>query len=301
MKGKVIETRGYHSLVRTQDFGDINCTLQGKLRQEKITSTNPVAVGDCVEIEYDNVMATGSVVRVMDRKNYVVRQASKLSKSIHIIAANVDISYLIINVSKPVTLLSFIDRFLVSNEAYKIPTTILINKKDILSSKEMNDALRLQDIYTKAGYAVMLISAKTTENLDILREKLEGKTSLFSGNSGVGKSAILNALDSTFKLKEGTLSNYYQMGKHTTTFSKMLFLNEQTAIIDTPGIKAFGITGVEKQELAMFFPEFKSRLEHCKFHNCTHTHEPQCEVISALERGEISQERYSSYLKIMED
>jgi ribosome biogenesis GTPase len=236
----------------------------------------------------------------MDRKNYVVRQSAKLSKSIHIIAANVDCSYLIVNVSQPVTLLSFIDRFLVANEAYQLPTTIIINKKDILTPKEAEEALYLQSIYKKAGYDVLILSARTLDGVEDLRRRLQGKTSLFSGNSGVGKSALLNALCPAFNLREGRLSDSYQMGKHTTTFSKMLFLDNQTAIIDTPGVKAFGIVKVEKQELAMYFPEFKSRLSTCKFHNCTHTHEPQCAVLVALEAGEISQERYSSYLKIME-
>ena len=301
MKGKIIETRGYHSLIRTEEFGDISCTLQGKLRQEDITSTNPVAVGDWVEVIFDAETKTGSVISVMERRNYVVRQSAKLSKSIHIIAANVDCSYLIVNVTKPVTLLSFIDRFLVANEAYMLPTTIIINKKDIFTPKEADDALLLRDIYMKAGYEVLILSAKTLDGVDELRLRLQNKTTLFSGNSGVGKSALLNALCPSFNLKEGTLSDSYQLGKHTTTFSKMLFLDNKTEIIDTPGVKAFGIVKVQKQELAMYFPEFKSRLNECKFYNCTHTHEPQCSVIAALESGEISKERYNSYLKIMED
>ncbi|MDR1725967.1 MAG: ribosome small subunit-dependent GTPase A [Bacteroidales bacterium] len=300
MTGKVIETRGYHSLIRTYEYGDINCILQGKLRQENITSTNPVAVGDNVEIVYDEKTKTGSVINVMERKNYVVRRSAKLSKSIHIIAANVDSSYLIVNVSKPVTLLSFIDRFLVSNEAYRVPTTIIINKTDILNKKEKEDALILENIYQKAGYEVLFTSAKTNEGIDILRNRLKGQTSLFSGNSGVGKSALLNALQPNFNLKEGNLSDFYQMGKHTTTFSKMLFLDKDTAMIDTPGLKAFGLVAVEKDELAMYFPEFKSRLQDCKFYNCTHLHEPHCAVIAALENGEISLERYNNYVKIYE-
>jgi ribosome biogenesis GTPase len=298
MTGRIIETRGYHSLVITRDYGNITCVLQGKLRQEDITSTNPVAVGDIVEVLFDEHTHTGSVISVYQRRNYVVRRSSKLSKSIHIIAANVDMSFLVVNVSKPVTLLSFIDRFLVAGEAFQIPTTIIINKIDALTTRQQEDAMILQNIYNKAGYDVMLTSAKTLEGVDNLKLKLKGKTSLFSGNSGVGKSALLNALNPSFNLKEGSLSNYYQAGKHTTTFSKMMFLNEETAIIDTPGLKAFGLVEVEKQELAMFFPEFRSRLKDCKFYNCTHLHEPDCAVIAAVEVGEIAAERYESYIKI---
>ncbi|MDR1006287.1 MAG: ribosome small subunit-dependent GTPase A [Bacteroidales bacterium] len=301
MTGKVIETRGYHSLVKTKEYGDISCILQGKLRQKDISSTNPVAVGDYVEIIYDSKTGSGSVIKVMERRNYVVRQSTKLSKSIHIIAANVDCSYLIVNVSNPVTLFSFIDRFLVSSEAFGVPVTIIINKKDILTPKEIEDALILKYIYSQAGYEVRFLSAHTKEGIDELREELNGKTSLFSGNSGVGKSALLNALNPSFNLKEGNISDTYQKGKHTTTFSKMLFLNDYTAVIDTPGIKAFGLTAIKKEELAMFFPEFRSRLKDCRFANCTHLHEPHCAVIKALENEEIAPERYDSYLKMMED
>lgn len=301
MKGIVIRNTGSWYVVHTETDKDINCKVKGNFRLKGIRTTNPVAVGDRVEI---NVNPDGNafITAIEPRENYIIRRASNLSKESHIIAANVDRAFLVVTLFHPVTSTTFIDRFLATAEAYRVPVTIVINKVDLLDSeedKEYCDAVSY--LYSSIGYDVMEVSATQGIGIEELRGKLSGKVSLFSGNSGVGKSTLINALLPGLKLKTAEISDNHDTGMHTTTFSEMFPLPEGGWLIDTPGVKGFGTIDFEKNEIAHFFPEIFEKSHECRYNNCTHTHEPGCAVLAALDENLIAQSRYNSYLSILED
>ncbi|MBR3702258.1 MAG: ribosome small subunit-dependent GTPase A [Alistipes sp.] len=275
------------------------CRIRGKLRLKGVRSTNPVVVGDWVKFEADE--QGGYVISAIEpRHNYIIRRASNLSKESHIIAANIDQALLVVTLLSPETALEFVDRFLVTCEAYKVPVTILLAKID-LARQHPEAVEEFYSIYEKAGYRIIEISATEGEGVDEVRELLHGKTTLLSGNSGVGKSTLVAAVEPGLDIKTGEISQSHHKGKHTTTFSTMYPLAEGGYIIDTPGIKGFGLIDIDDAELAHYFPEMMRYLPDCRFYNCSHTHEPGCAVVEAVKRGEIAYPRYESYLKIMDE
>ena len=289
--------------MRTADGTERNCKIKGNLRLKGFRCTNPVAVGDNVEIEVKED-GTAFIRSILPRRNYIIRRASNLSREFQILAANLDMAVLVVTLINPETSTVFIDRFLATAEAYSVPVTIVFNKIDLLAEPEDRELLEaVIYLYRSIGYTVVPMSVITGEGLDLLRNELQGKTALFSGNSGVGKSSIINLLVPDAKLKVGDISEVHHTGMHTTTFSEMLDIPGDNAghIIDTPGVKGFGTIDFEKSEVAHFFPEIFKVSKECKYNNCTHTHEPGCAVRDAVEQNHISQSRYNSYLSIMED
>lgn len=300
MQGLVIRNTGSFYQVKTSDGEIVNCRIKGKFRIQGIKSTNPVAVGDYVIFSV-TPEGEGLISEIAERKNYVVRRPANLSKQRHIIAANVDQALLIVTVNYPETSTTFIDRFLATCEAYRVPAKIIINKKDLYSEEELEYMRNLMFLYEQIGYQCFAVSALTGDGVDNVRELLTGRVSLLSGNSGVGKSSLINAVCPDFKAKTGEISEIHNKGMHTTTFSEMFELDEGTYLIDTPGIKGFGTIDFEKEEVGHFFPEIFRISKDCRFGNCTHVHEPGCAVIKAVEESFISQSRYNSYLSVMED
>ena len=275
------------------------CRIRGKLRLKGVRSTNPVVVGDWVRFESDE--QGGYVISAIEpRRNYIIRRASNLSKESHIIASNIDQALLVVTLFSPETAMEFVDRFLVTCEAYKVPVTILLAKID-LARQHPEAVEEFYSIYEKAGYKIIEISATEGEGVDEVRELLHGKTTLLSGNSGVGKSTLVAAVEPGLDIKTGEISQSHHKGKHTTTFSTMYPLAEGGYIIDTPGIKGFGLIDIDDAELAHYFPEMMRYLPDCRFYNCSHTHEPGCAVVEAVKRGEIAYPRYESYLKILDE
>jgi len=299
-KGLVLKTTGNRYAIRDSDGMIYYCTIRGKLRLKGVKTTNPITVGDSVdfELEPDN---SGAICKVHDRKNYIIRRSTNLSRESHIIAANLDQTLLIVTIEFPETQPAFIDRYLVTAEAYGVPTILIFNKIDLYNDA-LNDRLNQYiSIYEKIGYQCIRVSAETEENLSEIKKILTGKISLISGNSGVGKSTLINKIEPLLKQKTEEISAYHLTGKHTTTFSEMFELSFGGFIIDTPGIKGFGLIDIDKNELYHFFPEIFRTSKHCRFNNCTHTHEPGCAVIREVESGEISPSRYISYLSIFDD
>lgn len=275
------------------------CRIRGKLRLKGVRSTNPVVVGDWVKFEADE--QGGYVISAIEpRSNYIIRRASNLSKESHIIAANIDQALLVVTLFSPETALEFVDRFLVTCEAYKVPVTILLAKID-LARQHPEAVEEFYSIYQKAGYKIVEVSATEGEGIETVRELLRGKTTLLSGNSGVGKSTLVAAVEQGLDIKTGEISQSHHKGKHTTTFSTMYPLADGGYIIDTPGIKGFGLIDIDDAELAHYFPEMMRYLPDCRFYNCSHTHEPGCAVVEAVKSGEIAYPRYESYLKIMDE
>ena len=276
----------------------LRCRMRGKLRLRGVRSTNPVVVGDTVHCECGED-GEWVIVDIAPRHNYIIRRASNLSKESHIIASNIDRAMLVVTLVEPVTAVEFIDRFLVTCEAYKVPVTILLAKIDLL--QESPEAVaEFHRIYESAGYEVIDISATQGIGVERVKAMLSGKTTLLSGNSGVGKSTLIGAIDPTIDIRTGEISDSFHKGKHTTTFSTMYRVAEGY-IIDTPGVKGFGLIDIDEKELWHYFPEMISRAGECKFFNCTHTHEPHCAVIEAVKREEIAFSRYESYLKILDE
>ena len=276
----------------------LRCRMRGKLRLRGVRSTNPVVVGDTVHCECGED-GEWVIVDIAPRHNYIIRRASNLSKESHIIASNIDRAMLVVTLVEPVTAVEFIDRFLVTCEAYKVPVTILLAKIDLLqNTPEAIEAFHR--VYEGAGYEVIDISATEGIGVERVKAMLSGKTTLLSGNSGVGKSTLIGAIDPTIEIRTGEISDSFHKGKHTTTFSTM-YRTADGFIIDTPGVKGFGLIDIDDKELWHYFPEMISRAGECKFFNCTHTHEPHCAVIEAVKREEIAFSRYESYLKILDE
>ena len=287
-------------MVKTDDGALVECKIKGNFRLKGIRSTNPIAVGDRVCI-VPNAEGTAFITEIEDRKNYIIRRASNLSKQSHIIAANVDACMLVVTVNYPETSTTFIDRFLASAEAYRVPVNLVFNKVDLYSEDELRYLDGLVNLYTHIGYPCYQISAANGEGVDALKEDLQGKITLFSGHSGVGKSTLINYLLPDQQLKTGEISSVHNKGMHTTTFSEMYPLGENGYIIDTPGIKGFGTFDMKDEEVGHYFKEIFEFSARCKYGNCTHRHEPGCAVREAVENHYISQSRYNSYLNILED
>ena len=273
------------------------CRIRGKLRLKGVRSTNPVVVGDEVQCLTDE-QGSHVIIDITPRRNYVIRRASNLSKESHIIAANIDQALLLVTLRQPETALEFVDRFLVTCEAYKIPVVILLAKIDLQDEEEV---AFFRSVYEPIGYRVVEVSAVTGEGVEEVHDLLVGRTTLLSGNSGVGKSPLVHRIDPSLDIRTGDISESHHKGRHTTTFSTMYPLSEGGALIDTPGIKGFGLIDIEEEELWHYFPEMMHYGRECRFYNCTHTHEPGCAVVAALEEGAISELRYESYLKMMDD
>ncbi|WP_349352757.1 MULTISPECIES: ribosome small subunit-dependent GTPase A [unclassified Flagellimonas] len=301
MNGTVYKSTGSWYTVKSSEGVFYECRIKGKFRTQGIKSTNPVAVGDMVEFELETIgdETVGIISAIQDRKNYIVRKSVKLSKQTHIIAANLDQVFLLITLNNPPTFTSFIDRFLVTAEAYDIPVVLLFNKMDVYTDEERFEVAWLMDLYTKIGYTCLQIEAKQGKNVDKVRELMLGKTSMFAGHSGVGKSTLVNALEPGLQLKTAEISEQHMQGQHTTTFAEMYDLSFDARIIDTPGIKGFGIVDMEKEEIGDYFPEFFALKSECKFNNCLHLDEPKCAIKEALERDAIAASRYRSYVQMI--
>lgn len=302
MTGLVYKSTGSWYTVKT-DLGDTyECRIKGKFRIKDIKSTNPIAVGDYVDFELETVNnnVTGIIHNIHDRKNYIVRKSVNLSKQTHIIAANIDQVFLLITINNPPTLTSFIDRFLVTANAYSIPTVLLFNKIDAYDEETLLEVKYLAHVYRKIGYECIGISAKTGKNVEKVKQLMKNKVSMFSGHSGVGKSTLVNAIEPTLDLKTKEISTQHMQGQHTTTFAEMFDLSFGAKIIDTPGIKGFGVVDMDKEEIGDYFPEIFALKQDCKFNNCLHVQEPQCAVKKALDNDEIAFSRYRSYLQILE-
>ncbi|MFN3753232.1 ribosome small subunit-dependent GTPase A [Flavobacterium sp.] len=302
MTGLVYKSTGSWYTVKTEDNTFYECRIKGKFRMKGIKSTNPIAVGDVVDFELDDTSddITGTIHNIHDRKNYIVRKSVNLSKQTHIIASNIDVVFLLITINNPPTTTSFIDRFLVTAEAYGIEAVLVFNKIDTFDEAMKDEQLYLQYIYSEIGYKCLRASAIEKKGIDELKAMMTGKVSMFSGHSGVGKSTLVNALEPTLNLKTKNISEQSKQGQHTTTFAEMYDLSFDAKIIDTPGIKGFGIVDMEPSEISDYFPEFFKLKDQCKFNNCLHKEEPHCAVKQALEDNKIAWSRYNSYLKILE-
>lgn len=299
MTGTVFKSTGSWYWVKTES-GMIKCRIKGKLRLAGIKSTNPVAVGDVVDIEMEDDNE-GLIKSIQDRRNYIVRKSVNLAKRTHVIAANLDQAILIATLVSPKTFPQFIDRFLVTAEAYSIPAIIVFNKIDLYSEEELADLEFFTAVYSDIGYKVIHTSAETGEGIEKFQEILKDKVSLLSGHSGVGKSTLVNKIQSDLDLKTSPISESHQQGQHTTTFAEMFSLDMGGEIVDSPGIRGFGLVNMEKEEIGDYFPEFLKLKSECKFHNCLHLEEPGCAIKKALEENRISYTRYESYLSLMED
>ncbi len=301
MQGLVIKNTGSWYQVKTDDGQLIECKIKGNFRLKGIRSTNPVAVGDRVQIIL-NQEGTAFINEIEDRKNYIIRRSSNLSKQSHIIAANLDQCMLVVTINYPETSTIFIDRFLASAEAYRVPVYLIFNKIDIYNEDELRYLDALVDLYTYIGYPCFKVSAQTGEGVEAVKNALNGQITLFSGHSGVGKSTLINTILPGIDLKTGAISSYHNKGMHTTTFSEMFPVDDNGGyLIDTPGIKGFGTFDMEEEEIGHYFPEIFKTSANCKYNNCTHRHEPGCAVRKAVEEHFISESRYASYLNMLED
>ncbi len=296
----MIKNTGSWYTVKTVEGSVVECKIKGNFRLKGIRSTNPVAVGDHVEIEL-NSQNTAFITAIGDRKNYIIRKSQNLSKQSHIIAANVDQAFLVVTVERPQTSTTFIDRFLATAEAYSVPVVLVFNKTDLLDDSLMRYQRMMTDLYETVGYKCVAVSAETGEGMDELMEMLRDRITLLSGHSGVGKSTIINRLLPGVNLRTAEISDAHNTGMHTTTFSEMLPLPGGGYIIDTPGIKGFGTFDMEPEELTSYFKEIFRFSKDCRFSNCTHTHEPGCAVLKAVEDHYIAASRYQSYLSMLED
>ena len=302
MTGLVYKSTGSWYTVKTQTEQFFECRIKGKFRMQGIKSTNPIAVGDVVDFELDenSDAVTGTIHNIHDRTNYIVRKSVNLSKQTHIIASNIDVVFLLITINNPPTTTSFIDRFLVTAEAYGIEAVLVFNKMDTFDQAMQEEQLFLEYIYSQVGYKILKVSAIEKKGLEELKQLMTGKVCMFSGHSGVGKSTLVNALEPNLNLKTKTISEQSKQGQHTTTFAEMYDLSFDAKIIDTPGIKGFGIVDLEPSEISGYFPEFFKLKDQCKFNNCLHKDEPNCAIKKALEQDKIAWSRYNSYLKILE-
>ncbi|MBC7606782.1 MAG: ribosome small subunit-dependent GTPase A [Burkholderiales bacterium] len=302
MTGLVYKSTGSWYTVKSEQGDFIECRIKGKFRMKGIKSTNPIAVGDNVDFELDETSdtITGTIHHIHERKNYIVRKSVNLSHQMHIIASNVDQVFLLVTINNPPTTTNFIDRFLVSAEAYGIATILVFNKIDTFDEATLNEQLYLQHIYEKIGYKCIRVSSTKGTGVTALKEMMVKKVSMFSGHSGVGKSTLVNTMEPSLHLKTTVISEQSKQGQHTTTFAEMYDLSFNAKIIDTPGIKGFGIVDMEKEEISGYFPEFFKLKDQCKFNNCLHKEEPNCAIKKALESDQIAWSRYKSYLHILE-
>lgn len=300
IRGKVLKSTGkwYHVLL--PDGSIIDCRVRGKLRLEGLRTTNPISVGDEVFLdEKRDEEGKGVILDYEQRVNYIVRKSTNLSKQMHILAANIDRAYLLVTLKHPETHTVFIDRFLVAAESFRIPVTLLFNKVDLLNNEERFDLEAIMDMYRVIGYECVAISAINQDNCSFLREEIIGKQVMIAGHSGTGKSTLVNALDDTLQLRIGEISSAHHQGQHTTTFAEMHPLKSGGFIIDTPGIRAFGVVNLDKEVISHYFPEMRALIGQCKFHNCQHINEPNCAVKAELEKGTIYESRYWTYLQLM--
>jgi len=301
MQGTVYKSTGSWYIVKDERGRFFECRIKGKFRIQGIKSTNPVAVGDKVEFEVEEQggKEVGIITDIRERRNYIIRKSVKLSKQTHIIAANIDLVFLMVTLKKPKTFTGFIDRFLATSEAYDIRVVLLFNKVDIYDKEELDEVRYLAHLYRSIGYTCLAISAKTGKNMEEVKALMKGKTSMFSGHSGVGKSTLINLIEPSLNLKTAQISEQHLQGQHTTTFAEMYDLDWGARIIDTPGIKGFGLVDMEKEEIGDYFPEFFALKGQCKFNNCLHLDEPNCAVKAALEKDELAWSRYKSYVAMV--
>ena len=299
-KGIVLKSTGSRYRVLYDGEKIIDCSIKGKLRIKEFRTTNPIAVGDNILFEIDRRSNSGIITEVLDRRNWILRKASNLSKHSQILAANIDQVFLMITIILPETPIEFIDRFLITAEAYRVPATIIINKTDLYGEDELARMEFIESLYSRIGYDCIRLSLNKLSNLDVLKDLMKGKTSLISGNSGVGKTTLLNAFDPRLNLKTAAISDYHKQGKHITTFPEMHRMPFGAYLIDTPGMRGFGVVDMERSEIYHFFREIFLKSKECRFNNCLHLDEPGCAVRSAVETGEIAFLRYKSYLNIME-
>jgi len=299
-KGIVLKSTGSNYKVLGKAGNTIDCSVKGRLRMRELHTTNPIAVGDSVLFEIDEKNNSGIITEVLDRKNYILRKATNLSRHSQIIAANIDQVFLMITIILPETPVEFIDRFLITAEAYRIPAKIIINKTDLYGDQELEKMTYLESMYGKIGYECIRLSLKEKANLDALTDQMKDKISLISGYSGVGKTTLLNTLNPGLNLKTSGISDYHKQGKHITTFPEMHMMPFGGFVIDTPGIRGFGVVDMEKNEIYHFFREIFIVSKNCRFNNCLHLDEPGCAVRTAVEKGDIDFLRYRSYLNIMD-
>ncbi len=302
MTGIVYKSTGSWYTVKSENGDFMECRIKGKFRLKGIKSTNPISVGDVVDYDLDETSdkVTGSIHNIQERKNYIVRKSVNLSHQMHIIASNLDYVFLLITINNPPTTFNFIDRFLITAEAYGIETILVFNKIDTFDNATLDEQLYMQHVYEQIGYKCLRVSAIANKGIEELKTLMIGKTTMFSGHSGVGKSTLVNAMEPNLHLKTKNISEQSKQGQHTTTFAEMFDLSFGASIIDTPGIKGFGIVDLEKEDISGYFPEFFKLKDQCKFNNCLHKEEPHCAIKKALENDEISWTRYNSYLKILE-
>ncbi len=299
MTGLVTKSTGSWYFVRTEDGTYYECRIRGKFRMKGIKSTNPISVGDHVDFDLEESKETGIITNIHERKNFIVRKSVNLSKQTHIIAANIDVAFLLITVDNPPTFPGFIDRFLATAEAYSIPAVLLFNKVDSYGDSQLEMVEELSQIYSDIGYTCVEISATENFNIDVVKELMQDKVTMFSGHSGVGKSTLINAIEPALNIKTAAISEQHKQGQHTTTFAEMYELSFGGFIIDTPGIKGFGVVNFEPQEITDYFPEFFALKKDCKFNNCLHQKEPNCAVKKALENDEVAASRYFSYIQML--